>query len=277
MKTGCKVAIVAAMVMLVFAGQVLARQGVMRHVRGPNAGPGPAVLDTPEPAPPGPPMGPPGPPMLTHAGGPQGDMIFGLIMRQLDLTDEQREQIKGILEANQEGLETAREAVQDATKALHEAVINDAGEADIRAAATGLGTAIGNEAVLRSAMMASVKQVLTPDQLAQLEKIKGRVRKLHQRLAGPDFGAGLGPRPNPLWTTPRLGKGLGMNIEQIFEKLDANKDGKLTKEEIQAVRPQCPLEKLFDKIDTNKDGALTLEELEAFKDQVKDRPRRGQW
>ena len=269
MKTGCKVAIVAAMVTLVFAGQVLARQGAMRHGSGPNAGPGPAVLDMPDPAPPGPAIRPP---------APDRDMILRFILRQLDLTDEQREQIKGILEANQEGLETARKAVRDATKSLHEAVIKGAGEADIRAAATALGTAIGNEAVLRSAMMTSVKQVLTPEQLAELGKIKGRAQMLHLGLEDPDFAGGFGPIPHAPWPMPRLGRGLGMDIDRIFENRDTNKDGKLTKEELQATnRPQCPLEKVFDKIDTNKDGALTPDELEAFTDQIKDRPRRGQW
>ncbi|GAA3520781.1 hypothetical protein GCM10022393_38820 [Aquimarina addita] len=47
------------------------------------------------------------------------------------------------------------------------------------------------------------------------------------------------------------------SIEEIMEKMDADKDGQLTKEEIKG-----PLQRDFSKIDTNEDGFLTKEELE---------------
>lgn len=45
-------------------------------------------------------------------------------------------------------------------------------------------------------------------------------------------------------------------IEELFKKMDANKDEKLSKEEVKG-----PLKDDFTKIDTNKDGFLSKDEL----------------
>ncbi|MEM9076982.1 MAG: EF-hand domain-containing protein [Bacteroidota bacterium] len=47
------------------------------------------------------------------------------------------------------------------------------------------------------------------------------------------------------------------SIDQLFEDLDANEDGKLSKKEVKG-----PLKNHFDKVDLNEDGYLTREELE---------------
>jgi EF hand len=52
-------------------------------------------------------------------------------------------------------------------------------------------------------------------------------------------------------------------VDEFIAKMmafDANKDGKLTKEELTDTR----LHALFDRADTNKDGIVTREELEAL-------------
>lgn len=46
-------------------------------------------------------------------------------------------------------------------------------------------------------------------------------------------------------------------IEQLFEDLDTNEDGKLSKKEIKG-----PLKDQFAKIDANEDGFLSKEEIE---------------
>jgi Ca2+-binding EF-hand superfamily protein len=46
-------------------------------------------------------------------------------------------------------------------------------------------------------------------------------------------------------------------VEQLFEDLDANEDGKLSAKEVKG-----PLKKGFTKIDANEDGYLSKEELE---------------
>ncbi|MFP9112749.1 hypothetical protein ACLI1A_02335 [Flavobacterium sp. RHBU_3] len=55
------------------------------------------------------------------------------------------------------------------------------------------------------------------------------------------------------------------NGEKMFEKLDADGDGKLSKDEVaKAERPM--LKDKFDEIDTNKDKYLDKDELKAFRE-----------
>jgi Ca2+-binding EF-hand superfamily protein len=46
------------------------------------------------------------------------------------------------------------------------------------------------------------------------------------------------------------------SVDELFSKMDTNKDGKLSKVEIKG-----PLKNDFEKVDTNKDGFITKEEL----------------
>jgi protein CpxP len=216
-------------------------------------------------------------------GGRGRGMMLGRILRKLDLTDEQNEQIKAIREANKEKMKGAGKAVTEATKALHESTSQEADEAGIRAAATALGNALGDRAVLRATTMASIKKILTAEQLEKLKelraKVKERAGKFRKRMRDPEScdrfsrRRGRGSRPRR-----------GLNVEDLFETKDTNKDGKLTKEELQASddkeRPRR-FEWLLEKADADGDGALTAEELEAHKGKMRDwhprQPRRGGW
>lgn len=51
-------------------------------------------------------------------------------------------------------------------------------------------------------------------------------------------------------------------LKELFAKADADKDGKLTYDEIKAVRPKFP-EEIFKRMDTNKDGVLSKEDRPA--------------
>jgi Ca2+-binding EF-hand superfamily protein len=63
----------------------------------------------------------------------------------------------------------------------------------------------------------------------------------------------------------------------MLQKLDANKDGKISKDEFMKIADKAKdkgagdkaagfLEKLFQKLDANNDGALSLEELKKMQD-----------
>jgi protein CpxP len=119
------------------------------------------------------PMGGPG-----GMGGP-GQMGPGPIMqglRELNLTDAQKEQVKGILEGHKAEFKKIADATQPARQALHEAVTADKfDEAAIRAAAAAVGAAEGDAAVLRARVHADVWALLTPEQQTKAKELKGQV------------------------------------------------------------------------------------------------------
>ena len=52
-------------------------------------------------------------------------------------------------------------------------------------------------------------------------------------------------------------QGQSLSVNDLFRKMDTNKDDKLSKDEVKG-----PLANDFSKIDTNKDGFITKDELE---------------
>jgi len=106
----------------------------------------------------------------------RGDGILPALQK-LDLTEEQRTQIKTIRDDSKENMKVAREAVMEAQRNLRQAVISDANEAVIRSVASAIGDAIGNEAILKVSVMTQIKTV---DKVS-LKEIIGSLTK--ERLA----------------------------------------------------------------------------------------------
>jgi Spy/CpxP family protein refolding chaperone len=135
-----------------------------------------------------------------HPGMGQGDIgkfILGRIGDRLELTEEQRTEIKGIFEDSKEDRQASRTAVQEGMKALHEAA-EDGTEAEIIAAGKALGDALTNQALQKSATMKAVKAVLTDEQVAQLDEIKAEMKERMQQWReqgqdGPRGKRGKGP------------------------------------------------------------------------------------
>jgi len=69
---------------------------------------------------------------------------------------------------------------------------------------------------------------------------------------------------------PNGEKPKAVNAKSALKDMDANKDGKLDKEEVSQKNNKA-LVKSFDKIDTNADGFLDKSELDAFAKETKDR------
>ena len=154
---------------------------------------GGSVLAAPQDGPPS--NGPGGQGMRPMQGGPGGpDGGMGGIFSKLDLTDEQREKVATIMDENYAKTSAARRAVEKARKALEEAIAADANEPAIRKAAAAMGTALGDEAVLKVKTMKEIKAVLTPEQIKKLDELKTQMKSRPMR-PGQDGQGGQRTRP----------------------------------------------------------------------------------
>jgi Spy/CpxP family protein refolding chaperone len=191
-----------------------------------------------------------------QAGGPMGpphSNALGAIGAWLNLTDEQKAQIRQIQEQGKADAEAAQDAVATARDGLHDAVIGGAAEADIRAAATALGEAIGNQAVLHAKTVAAAKAVLTDEQRKKFDEMRAKLPALRQRMPH-------APGPFCPWADPN----------------DPNQAAQASIQALGFGGPRMSLERMFKAADTNKDGFLTLEELRAFRDRVREARQENQ-
>jgi Spy/CpxP family protein refolding chaperone len=117
------------------------------------------------------------------------------LLHDLNLTEEQREQIKAIHEKYQPQLEAARKTVREAVKALRDAVrANPVNEGAIRAAATQVGNAVGDLAIIRANQHAEIRAVLTAEQQA---KFDAAIEEMPPAGGPRGGGMGGGPRGGP--------------------------------------------------------------------------------
>lgn len=100
--------------------------------------------------------------------GPRGERMM-FMLHGLDLSDAQREQIRGILETEKEDAETRHEALRDAHKNLHQLSLNETYDAAaVKAAAATVGQLMAEMAEERARVGNSIYQVLTPEQRTEI-------------------------------------------------------------------------------------------------------------
>lgn len=152
--------------------------GVRAQGRGVLAGPG----------------GPDGPGFGRRGGGPGGPMGRGgpggaidLPLAQLNLSDQQRDQVKTILDSHQDELKALGDRQMAAREALDKAISADAiDEGAIRQKAADLGAVEADMGVARAHIRAEVWQILTADQQKQAKTLEA------QRPEPPGRGRGRG-------------------------------------------------------------------------------------
>lgn len=104
-------------------------------------------------------------------GGPGGPNVLGMV-RQLDLSDAQREQLRQIMEDGRQGGDPGA-GVRDAEHKLHEALLADTpDQGAIETAKAAINSAHAAELDQRIAMLQKVAQILTPAQRQQLLKLR---------------------------------------------------------------------------------------------------------
>jgi len=106
-------------------------------------------------------------------GGP------GAILRELDLSETQREQLRSLRE---QGSREAMERLMQRRQALNEAVDNGADEGTLRQLAFQTGEAEGDAAVERARAHRQMMEILTPEQREQYAAlVQERKQKMEER------------------------------------------------------------------------------------------------
>jgi Spy/CpxP family protein refolding chaperone len=109
----------------------------------------------------GPGRGPMGP------GGPMGPLAM---LRELDLSDDQRQQIRALFdEVEATGIP---ERLRQARESLHDSIESGADEATLRQQASELGEVEGDAAVEWARVRTRIQEVLTAEQKKELEQLK---------------------------------------------------------------------------------------------------------
>ena len=112
-------------------------------------------------------------------GGPGGLMPMGFA--RLDLTDAQKERVKGIMDSHREEMQALGDKAMKAHQAL-EAAASAApfDEATVRTKAADVASVDADLAVMRARVFNEVYQLLTPDQQAKLKEFQAERAKREQ-------------------------------------------------------------------------------------------------
>ncbi|HKB13182.1 MAG TPA: Spy/CpxP family protein refolding chaperone [Vicinamibacterales bacterium] len=117
-----------------------------------------------------------GPGRFGGPGGPGGP--FGMLPmfgRELNLTDQQRDQIKAIADSHKDEWKTLFDRERTARQALMAAVTADTvNDALVRQKSAELAAVEADAAVARAHAFAEVTQILTADQKAKLKEMRSR-------------------------------------------------------------------------------------------------------
>jgi Spy/CpxP family protein refolding chaperone len=149
-------AAVAAVAVMATAAPMLMAQDQPQRRQGPGFG--------------GPPPGGPGGPGMRGPGGPMG---FGPGFRELDLSDDQKAQLKTIAESHRDEFRTAGQKVGEAREAMRALVDGDSiNESAIRAKSAEIAAAEADMLILNAKLRQESMQVLTSEQLAKLKELR---------------------------------------------------------------------------------------------------------
>jgi len=133
--------------------------------------------------PPGGPMGGP----RRGPGGPIGPMgLGGPEFRELDLTDDQRGQIKAIIDSHQPELKVAAEKIGEAWEAMRQLLEAESlDEPAVRAKSLDVAAADADAAILNAKIRTKTLAVLTAEQQQKLKELReSRETQMKQRRPG---------------------------------------------------------------------------------------------
>jgi Spy/CpxP family protein refolding chaperone len=106
-----------------------------------------------------------------------GPPRFARIAKVLDLSDDQKAQVKTILRAHAAEIQTQLKTAQDARRSLHDAILTDPiDEGTIRARAADLSKVEGDGAILYAKVRAEIFPLLRDDQKQKIVDFRAKMR-----------------------------------------------------------------------------------------------------
>lgn len=115
----------------------------------------------------------------------KGERPMEHMARFLELTDEQQQTLAAHREEQRATYREQRQQVRQAQRALHEAVANNADEAEVAALADKLGDLKAQQVLARAKDKQFLISILTPEQKEKMEQMKAK-RKEHWREKAAD-------------------------------------------------------------------------------------------
>jgi Spy/CpxP family protein refolding chaperone len=130
--------------------------------------------------------GGPGGPGMRGPGGPGGMFgLFGPGMRELNLTDAQREQMRTIAESHKADFDAIAERMRTAHEALRDATMTGtADEATIRAKSAAVAAVEADAAVQQWKVFTEMSAVLTPEQLQKAKELHETMKERMKNAPG---------------------------------------------------------------------------------------------
>jgi Spy/CpxP family protein refolding chaperone len=112
----------------------------------------------------------------------------------LDLTQEQRSQMRGIVDKSRPQTREVRDRLRDSRKQLHALMQQDqAPEGEIRRLADSQGKAMADMIVLHTRVQADIRSLLTPEQRQKMQQRFGRQHGFPGMLQEPERQSDAGP------------------------------------------------------------------------------------
>ena len=108
--------------------------------------------------------------------------LRGIFLAGLDLTDQQKDQIKTVLSGHKADIKTAVLDNLKARKDLRQAMAEGADRASLKAAYDEVSAAGWNALLLRKNIGTEIKPILTADQQAKLQKRLENIKKIGQLM-----------------------------------------------------------------------------------------------
>lgn len=125
-------------------------------------------------------------PFAERRGGPGGPMrALGPIIGRLNMTDTQKDQLKGIMDSHRDESRALGDRAMKARQALQTAVTAEAlDEGLIRARAAELAAIESDLAVAQARIHADVFRILTPEQQTQAREAQSRMQQRQSQRGG---------------------------------------------------------------------------------------------